>query len=790
MININLKEVFSVDNPADLASKLNFNFNQLLALGFGEPGPAGATGSTGAAGPQGPIGPQGEAGPQIYSDTALTTGVTITSGAVTSAVIGDYFITDDKIYKKTASGSSGWDVITDFYDIFNSISLAGSSTWQLGINASAISKILIPIKNSRGIDRITTAGTQGAYTTNAPNWIISGGTAQNSQTVLFNFDPNTAKNIVSGASSINGYAVTPSTNRLGSLPSLDINEDAFPYTSLLSLYSYYEASNAATEADHLNGATGHRHQLELGSVDDLAEGHLTNSGTANYVISPTYQNLRVRKFRISDTSIPGKAVIRVDFNLHSADTTTTPALNSRFTWTINKKTAAGATTSSPPNNRILKFGFSNSILENSSNANSKITGALVDGLHFNWDSLYKFGIGFDPNNVANSTNNILIKSDSGNSIDNVVLDQISLTLKNNSSTAVLTDTDLTSNTAFIITSTGTGSNGDMTVKSGGASGGNLMLLAPNTAKEIFLGAGTSSTSDYALRIKANRLNSAVPFPVSTSTVPTANSTDANVLDEYQEGTFTPVIRFAGNSTLPAPASTSNTGLKNAQPTIGDEAGYYTKVGKVVTFQLIFSITDWVLNDLGTLGTASHAAVDLTTGDLKNIGNIATDPFRYGYESYGINVRGIPNHWPWSIDNVKFNVNIYGQTWRPGMRSFPMTYKFGGTGAGTSSQFTARAIDPGSVFAQFSYYGVNQVNYPQLILRGFRQDSTGINSSIPCYVSIYDFVKYDQGSTAANKTWVVINGTYLTNHQVTNSVYSGSIAEQIDAGGGAQQDPAG
>ena len=65
MININLKEVFSVDNPADLASKLNFNFNQLLALGFGEPGPVGATGATGAAGPTGPIGPQGDAGPQI-----------------------------------------------------------------------------------------------------------------------------------------------------------------------------------------------------------------------------------------------------------------------------------------------------------------------------------------------------------------------------------------------------------------------------------------------------------------------------------------------------------------------------------------------------------------------------------------------------------------------------------------------------------------------------------------------------------------------------------------------------
>ena len=55
------------------------------------------------------------------------------------------------------------------------------------------------------------------------------------------------------------------------------------------------------------------------------------------------------------------------------------------------------------------------------------------------------------------------------------------------------------------------------------------------------------------------------------------------------------------------------------------------------------------------------------------------------------------------------------------------------------------------------------------------------SSIPCFVSIYDFVKYDQGSTAANKTWVEIDGTYLTNHQTTNTVHD---ALAIDPGGGA------
>ena len=455
MININLKEVFSVDNPADLTNKLNYNFNQLIALGVGQPGQTGATGTTGSPGPTGPIGPAGAAGTQVYSDS-IVPGVTlsaITYPSSTSALINDYYISEDAIYQK--SGTSTWDKVSDFYDLFNSISQVNDSTWQLGINTSVTAKIILPVKNKSGLDRITTVGSTsgGDWATNDPNWRDASGTTQNSQIVLFNFDAKTARNIVSGSSDLNGYSVTPSAARLGNLPGVDINEEAFPYSALLSLYSFYSASDAPTEADHLTGSTGYRHQLELGSVDDLVEEQLTNTATRKYVISPTYQNLRVRKFRISESTIPGKALIRVDFNLHATDSVTQPALNSRFTWTINKKTAAGASVSSPPNNRVIKFGISNSILENSGNTEARITGALVDGIHFNFDDEYGFGFGFDPGNIANGTNNAIMRSVSGE-IDQMIYDQIAVVVKNSSSTATLLPAKLEANGANIFNPAG------------------------------------------------------------------------------------------------------------------------------------------------------------------------------------------------------------------------------------------------------------------------------------------------------------------------------------------------
>ena len=69
---INLKEIFATDSQVEVSSKVNFNFNQLIALGIGQTGPTGATGSIGPAGPIGPIGPAGPTGSVIYGTTPVT----------------------------------------------------------------------------------------------------------------------------------------------------------------------------------------------------------------------------------------------------------------------------------------------------------------------------------------------------------------------------------------------------------------------------------------------------------------------------------------------------------------------------------------------------------------------------------------------------------------------------------------------------------------------------------------------------------------------------------------------
>lgn len=58
---INLKNLTPSDGPGIIVDKVNFNFNQLLALGVGQPGPAG---SQGPQGPAGPIGLEGDTGPR------------------------------------------------------------------------------------------------------------------------------------------------------------------------------------------------------------------------------------------------------------------------------------------------------------------------------------------------------------------------------------------------------------------------------------------------------------------------------------------------------------------------------------------------------------------------------------------------------------------------------------------------------------------------------------------------------------------------------------------------------
>lgn len=784
-ININLKEVFSNDSAGDISSKLNFNFNQLLALGVGQTGLQGETGSSGSAGPIGPTGVAGANGPAIWSSTSGSTSA-LGANSPTASVVGDYYISDTAIYKKNTAGTD-WEVITNFSNLFSAVAVAGTVSWQTGIDSSAISRLIVNTRNSNGIDRITTLGTSGNYATNFPNWKAADATSQNSQATLFNFDANTVKYYIAGSADTNGYTVTPTTNRAG----YALTDEVFPYTSLLSLYSFFNSADAPTEASQYSGNSGYRHQLELGSVDELTEGlHGTAGASSTYVVSPTYQNLRIRKYRIADTggSFGGNSVILTDFNLHAEDGVNTPALTSKMKWRVNKKTSATNSTGS-----IITMTLNPGITEASSSNSiktSSITG--VDGLHFVSSESgrgvgpFKLAIGFDSDNIANVTKKAIISSDSTGTVDSITFAKLPITVTGIGSSITLATTGITSNSDTTISSTSTPGAGDdgITISS---TGGGIGLYSGTSGRSIKIG-GTKASP--AITILNTRLASAIPFATSTGTVPTYSSTNANTLDEYQEGTFVPTVSYLFNG-APLNLLPAGTGILSAdQPTISGNYGIYTKIGKLIQFTIKFSISNWYISATSALTTQAplNAFTAYDNIDKLNVGNIAktaTDFYHYyGQEQYQIAISGIPNHWPdlngtgqsgYGTADMHFNVSLNPRTLTNTdscIRTFPMDYSYGA--GSTASTHPFEAIDPASIYAQFNKQGSGAGATPELRLYGNRKSwfdlasnpmssLLGNISGIRSNVSVYDFLTIQNPIADGNIIDVVISGSYLTGH---------------------------
>jgi hypothetical protein len=784
-ININLKEIFSNDSAGDISSKLNFNFNQLLALGVGQTGLQGETGSSGSAGPIGPTGLTGENGPVIWSSTSGSTS-SLGASSPANSVVGDYYISDDAIYKKNTAGTD-WEIITNFSNLFSAVSVAGTVSWQTGINSSAISRLIVNTRNSNGLDRITTLGTSGNYNTNFPNWKAADATSQNSQATLFNFDANTVKYYIAGSADTNGYTVTPTTNQAGSA----LTDEVFPYTSLLSLYSFFNSADAPTEASQYSGNIGYRHQLELGSVDELTEGlHGTAGASSTYVVSPTYQNLRIRKYRIADTggSFGGNSVILTDFNLHAEDGVNTPALTSKMRWRVNKKTSRTNSTGSvitlTLNAGIAEASSSNSI------RNSLIT--EVDGLHLvssesgNGVGPFRLAIGFDSANITNATKKAIISSDSTGKVESITFAKLPITVTNASANITLATTGITSNSVTTISSTSTPGAGDdgITISS---TGGGIGLYSGTSGRSIKIG-GTKASP--AITILNTRLASAIPFATSTGTAPTYSSTDANTLDEYQEGTFIPTVSYLFNG-APLNLLPAGTGILSAdEPTISGKYGIYTKIGKLIQFTIKFSIENWYIS--ATSALAAQAPLNAFTAydniDKLNVGNIAktaTDFYHYyGQEQYQIAISGIPNHWPdlngtgqsgYGTADMHFNVSLNPRTLTNTdscIRTFPMDYSYGA--GSTASTHPFEAIDPASIYAQFNKQGSGAGATPELRLYGNRKSYFDLTSNpfagllgnvsgIRSNVSIYDFLTIKNPIADGNIIDVVISGSYLTGH---------------------------
>lgn len=739
-VNINLKEIFPADNATGLVSKLNFNFNQLISLGVGQLGLTGSSGEAGGPGPIGPLGNTGKPGSQIFSVDGTTT-IDLGSNSPMIAIIGDYYVGSSGIYKKEIDGT-GWTVVSDFDIIFLNI-VGSSQSWRTGITTETPpARIIIPTHNSTGLDRITAAFLNDEPLVNPPNWRLNSADTQNSHGVIFNFDVRTTKKLIDTMPGLNGYLVNVSTDRLSSNVN-DLNE-AFPYTALLSLYSFFESSDATTEANQFIDSTGFRHQLELGSVDELPEYLISADSTAQYVISPTYQNLRVRKYRTSSVDLPGQCAVITDFNLNSSDSDKSPALNSKFTWSTNKKN-----TEAQGDNSTLRMSMSNSVIEGCVNANIKSTGILVDGLHLRFDTpssiSYMVALGFDLNILPGS---IVIRSDSGQSITAAVFDKIAVVAKDGAQRVSLASNGLTGDTDS-----------------------DVGIYASDISHEVKIGA---SSANVALKVKGNRLSSAIPFAQSTGVLPAFNSSDINTLDEYQEGTFVPQIYYG---TLPTPGISL---LTNNTPTISEQNGIFVKIGKFISFTIKFRVTNWTIaNGIPAIPPyfTDPYAENLTPVD---VGNISDDSswsgmqHALGNESFQLTIRNIMDQWPdmAASDKMHFTVSVCPSNLSTGylFRSFPMDYQW--TNSGTQSSTSPwEPIDPNSLYAKFSTYEYGTTK-PQLALYGRRLHHTsGRTSWLESKLSAYDLLNYAHPSgTGGNQIDIMIQGTYMTDHKTAQGVY--------------------
>lgn len=594
---INLKEIFATDSQVEVSNKVNFNFNQLIALGIGAAGPTGATGQIGPAGPIGPIGPTGPTGSAIYGTTPATAAASAPSGAPSGIANGDVLITADKVLKKVpTSGSNtyGWEVLTDFNTL---VQTALSTNISPYVRLGASSRVIKP-RVTAGLD-LTNSVTSGD-----PNFVIPG-LGTNYQTILYNFNElktrslslvgsnitaisnsstevsfNASSSAVvsltnnqitisaghglstgqfvtysnEGGTSIGGltnnggyyvYALSStvfslcetSAHALAGTPVIDFTslgssgaahkfitypasvESIFPQTSNLSVYSFFNSTaSAAKEFETDPSSKGYRGQIELGSLDTLTTAY-NGITSQNFLISPSFENLRIRKYRLGGFSIsggstanPGDYMLRAEYDLSSSGSEAaesfSPRRNSEHRWLINK---AGASQSV---GRTVEMKLTNEhILANTESA-AVAAGISVDGLFFKRGESFGaglavnyFGIGFNPTN----NNSIDFDAPSGVTFNfnrNIVLaGGVSSTLKTNG----------------IDYSSGTGSTWQIT-----AVNGNLKLYTVQPSATISL--------NDAVVVKENRLAQGLPFPATQ-----VSSTDVNTLDDYEEGTWTPIL---------------------------------------------------------------------------------------------------------------------------------------------------------------------------------------------------------------------------------------------------------
>lgn len=241
-IRINLKEIFPSDPQEINVEKVNFNFNKLLELGIGTPGPIGLTGPQGPAGPIGLTGPQGIRGATWWVDSGVPT-----THVFPGLLIGDLYL-DNTSFNVWRWDGTAWTLQVGISTIINTYLAANGSPFVKTIKS-------LPSRNIDG--RFITFSERedvNDLTRGASN------TSKNYSLFLTNFDEEKVN--------------------LAPMPPIDWppNVNAL-YNSIVSIFVNHADSQLSTAAE-----LG-RYHLELGSL---------YNDTVDTRISEVQHNLKIR----------------------------------------------------------------------------------------------------------------------------------------------------------------------------------------------------------------------------------------------------------------------------------------------------------------------------------------------------------------------------------------------------------------------------------------------------------------------------------------------------------------
>ena len=384
-VSVNLQEVFSSDSQSNLTQKINFNFNQLLTLGLGEPGPIGLTGPQGPIGPAGPLGPAGARGAKVYAVQTLDSPI-VTPAIAPNSADGDIFVNTRELYVKGVTVSGTWGEVIDFQSLITSQSLQDTfKVFQLGVGDGDSTSKHAKFLRTNGVDTVNSGLAQ------SHPMYYSGQATNNTQLILSNFDEFKTWKIQAGT-------LIANTSE---------SDDIFEYNSLAKIYAFLPSSLSSW-----------RHQLEIGSVDDVAV--TVGGSTQQYVLTPAEQNLKIRKYRVAAAGLDGGLYNKAEFDL-SGSTSSINSLNGEILFSVNKRSTTA---------QVIQMGLTTAqILADRLPAQALAT----DGLIMSKAGTYHLALGFD-NTTASKIN---LKTSSN--LTSLALNHASFDFANGNLTITLAD---------------------------------------------------------------------------------------------------------------------------------------------------------------------------------------------------------------------------------------------------------------------------------------------------------------------------------------------------------------